>query len=127
MTVDQFNLPYVMEVRPHVEFKYDSAKGKLLSLNLHAEDGPRLNFNTPGDVVVPDRYADRDEGTGTQERLLRFGGWMNLENMMTVGCAGAIIAYLQRRRAAAYLPGDSNAHNFFRISRVENFTIKDSM
>ncbi|RAR08460.1 DNA mismatch repair protein MutS [Stemphylium lycopersici] len=44
-----------------------------------------------------------------------------------VGCAGALISYLQRRRAAAYLPGDRSAGLMFRISTLGMFSLRDTM
>ena len=44
-----------------------------------------------------------------------------------VGCAGALLSYLQRRRAAAYLPGDEAAHMMFRITALEMFSLRETM
>jgi DNA mismatch repair protein MSH5 len=44
-----------------------------------------------------------------------------------VGCAGALVSYLQRRRAAAYLPGDQAAQLMFRISALEMFSLRETM
>jgi DNA mismatch repair protein MSH5 len=44
-----------------------------------------------------------------------------------VGCAGALISYLQRRRAATYLPGDHAAHLMFRVSTLEMFSLRETM
>ena len=35
--------------------------------------------------------------------------------------------YLQRRRAAAYLPGDQNAHLMFRVTTLEMFSLRETM
>lgn len=44
-----------------------------------------------------------------------------------VGCVGALLSYLQRRRAAAYLPGDAAAYMLFRITTLEMFSLRDTM
>jgi DNA mismatch repair protein MSH5 len=44
-----------------------------------------------------------------------------------VSCAGAVISYLQRRRSAAYLPGDQVALLMFRISILEMFSLRETM
>lgn len=44
-----------------------------------------------------------------------------------VGCAGALLSYLQRRRAAAHLPGDDAAWMMFRITRLEMFSLRETM
>ena len=52
---------------------------------------------------------------------------VNLESSPTVGCAGAVLSYLQRRRTACYLPGDDEAQNFFRVSTITMFSLEDYM
>lgn len=38
-----------------------------------------------------------------------------------------MLSYLQRRRAAAYLPGDEAANMMFRIKSLEMFSLRDTM
>ncbi|EME48663.1 hypothetical protein DOTSEDRAFT_57974 [Dothistroma septosporum NZE10] len=127
---DQTRLPYLLECRPDAEFKYDVARNKLVNLRIGQEDGPGLTYVVPGDVVAEQDYHDlrQDAGfAGRHAQLLRLSGWVNMDSRLTVGCAGAVTSYLQRRRATAYLPGDREADALFRISTVEMFTLKDSM
>ncbi|KAF2842516.1 hypothetical protein M501DRAFT_949091 [Patellaria atrata CBS 101060] len=123
---DQFRLPYLLEVRPSPEFNYEAAKNKLANLNIGSAAGPHVTFVVPGDVTGEDGGGD-GKGTGQQGLLLRLSGWVDVESRLTVGCAGAVISYLQRRRATAYLPGDRAASAMFRISTIEMYTLKDSM
>ncbi|QDS74512.1 hypothetical protein FKW77_007276 [Venturia effusa] len=124
---DEFRLPYLLEVRPSGEFNYDSSKSKLANLRLDSDEGPRVTLTIPGDVIGADGYEIRDENSGRHEHLLRLAGWVDVESRVTVGCAGAVISYLQRRRATRYLPGDSLAHGFFRISALEMFSLNETM
>lgn len=114
-------------MRTSGEFNPDASKSKLINLRLRADDGPRTNFITPGDAYGGEIFENQPEGAGRQEQLLRIAGWIDLESSLSVGCAGAVITYLQRRRAAGYLPGDENGHAFFQILRLETFSLKDSM
>ncbi|KAF2866754.1 muts domain V-domain-containing protein [Massariosphaeria phaeospora] len=123
---DQFRLPFLLEIRPSSEYSYDAARSKLASLKFEEEDGPQVTFVVPGDVVAAEGLDD-DEGVNRQGQLLRLAGWVDMESRLTVGCAGALISYLQRRRAAAYLPGDQAAHLMFRISTLEMFSLRDTM
>lgn len=141
---DQFRLPFVLEVRPPSEFYYDAAKGKLVSLRLDEGDHSRVSFNVPGELTAIDN-GDEEGALGQQGQLLRLAGCIDLESRATVrlsyitnpdllvltypqvGCAGALIAYLQRRRAATYLPGDHTAHLMFRISKLEMFSLCETM
>lgn len=142
-TDDQFRLPYILEVRPSSEFNYESSKSKLANLRLDVDEGPKITFTIPGDVIGTDGYEIQDDISGRHEHLLRLAGWVDIESRVTVccpslwglrqfikkqvGCAGAVISYLQRRRATRYLPGDSSADGFFRISTLEMFSLNETM
>ncbi|KAL6704002.1 hypothetical protein ACN47E_008853 [Coniothyrium glycines] len=123
---DQFRLPFLLEVRPPSEFSYVTAKSKLVGLRLGQQDGVQINFHVPGEFATAHQFDD-DNTTSQQGQLLRLAGWIDLESRITVGCAGALISYLQRRRAAAYLPGDHNAQLMFRISTLKMFTLRETM
>ncbi|EME87606.1 uncharacterized protein MYCFIDRAFT_201191 [Pseudocercospora fijiensis CIRAD86] len=126
---DQSSLPYLLECRPNAEFGYDSARNKLVNLRIGQSGGPSVTFTVPGDVMTQhdDRQSSDNGFHGGQASLLRLSGWVNMESRFTVGCAGAVLAYLQRRRATTYLPGDRDAESMFRVARVEMFSLKDSM
>ncbi|KAF2471929.1 uncharacterized protein BDR25DRAFT_366675 [Lindgomyces ingoldianus] len=125
-SIDQFRLPFLLEVRPPSEFAYETAKSKLVHLRIGEGDGPQVTFVVPGDVVAADGF-DEDDVTRHQGQLLRLSGWVDMESRLTVGCAGALLSYLQRRRTAAYLPGDNAAYLMFRISTLEMFSLRDTM
>lgn len=126
---DQTRLPYMLECRPGAEFGYDSARNKLVNLRIGQQGGPRVTFVVPGDVITDqDDYNNPDAGfVGRQGQLLRLSGWINIESRTTVGCAGAVLSYLQRRRTTAYLPGDQASAAMFRVATVEMFSLSGSM
>ncbi|KAF1953404.1 hypothetical protein CC80DRAFT_518265 [Byssothecium circinans] len=124
---DQYRLPFLMEVRPPSEFSYDTATSKLAGLKLGGDHGYRRNFVVPGDMVVDEPAYAGEEAPGQQGRMLYLSGLIDMESPLTIGCSGALLSYLQRRRAAAYLPGDPDAHQVFRISKLEMFTLRDTM
>lgn len=127
---DQTRLPYLLECRPNAEFSYESARDKLVNLRIDQPDGPNITYVVPGDIVT---YEDEHSGggedsfAGRQGQLLRLSGWINMESRLTVGCAGAVLTYLQRRRATAFLPGDRAAAAMFRVSTIEMFSLSGSM
>ncbi|CAN9167596.1 unnamed protein product [Alternaria alternata] len=123
---DQFRLPFILEVRPPNEFSYEVGKNKLVSLRLGLEHGTRVSFRVPGEIVPMD-HLDEEGTIGQQGQLLRLAGWVDLESRSTVGCAGALVSYLQRRRAVAYLPGDHAAYLVFRIATLEMFSLRETM
>ncbi|KAI5240609.1 hypothetical protein E4T42_08313 [Aureobasidium subglaciale] len=94
------------------------------------EDGPKVTFTTPGDVVIgrDEGYiADGDAFETRQGQLLKLAGWIDVESRVTVGCSGAVLAYIHRKRAATFLPGDAAARAMHRISTIEMFTLAGSM
>lgn len=54
---------------------------------------------------------------------MRLAGLIDLESRLSIGCAGAILTYLHRRRAADYLPGDEAASSAFCVRSIEMFTL----
>jgi DNA mismatch repair protein MSH5 len=84
----------------------------------------------PGDVHAYDDYEEdnyANAGTGREAQLLKFSGWISVDSQVTVGCAGAILCYLQKRRTSRYLPGDPAAQGYFRVSTIEMFSMKGIM
>ena len=83
----------------------------------------------PGDdEFIHNWNGGQDAGlTSRRGKLLRISGWINMESRLSVGCAGAVLAYLSRRRAAEFLPGDANARDAFQISAIETFGLKENM
>lgn len=136
----------MLDLRPYPEFNYEAAKNKLLSLKIDSEHGPRIAFVVPGDVYATDAEHpdEEDDFAWRQAQFMQLSGWVSLESRLSVrpnemdsltsdklssqvGCAGAVLSHLQRRRASRYLPGDGAAHMFFRVSTIEMFTLKETM
>lgn len=126
---DQTRLPYLLECRPNAEFGYEAARNKLVNLRMGQPTGPKVTFVVPGDIVAHEDISTNLEGgfAGRQGQLLRLAGWINMESRITVGCAGAVLSYLQRRRVTTYLPGDKAAASMFRVGTVEMFSLSGSM
>lgn len=142
---DPYEIPYRVELRPKQDFYLEPAKQKLADLHL-------MLAGTQGfKLIIPDEFqatADGDdEGSGRHARALQLPSWISTESRVTVyvalfwhfwleclssnalqiGCAGAIMNYLQRRRASRFLPGDPAADTMFCISAIEMTTLKETM
>lgn len=128
-TVDDAGAPYIVEVRPSAEFGYEAGKMKLANIPLSKGQAPHVAFVTPGDSESYLEYAGSSEldHIGHQGKLLRLSGLIDLESRLTVGCAGAVLTYLQRRKAVGYLPGDVDANHAFRIASIETFSLSGVM
>ena len=50
-----------------------------------------------------------------------------MESRLTIGCAGALLTYIGRRKAVEYLPSDADASSLFRIATVEMFNLQGTM
>lgn len=125
-----YGMPALCSARPMSEFSYDSARSRLVNLKLGHEDGPRITFMTPGDLTAESNedYAAGDTAVESRQgQLLRLAGWIDVDSRVTVGCAGAVLAYIHRKRAATFLPGDVAAQTMHRISTIEMFTLAGSM
>ena len=121
----------MLEFRPSPEFDYEAGKSKLMNLHLFADGSSEVSFTTPGDN---DPYNDNDNGdgndagyTGRQGQLLRLSASIDMESRLTIGCAGALLTYVARRKAVERVPSDINANSSFHVSRLQMFTLKETM
>lgn len=121
-------MPYKIEMRPLADFKYEPSLHKLSNLSFLQRDAG-VRFLVPGeeeqlteDVIVEDIGMTDERG-----RALHISGAVNLESKVSVGCAGAIITYLQRKKASEYLHGDPAADAAYPIFRLETFSLKNTM
>lgn len=119
----------MLEFRPSPEFNYDAGKNKLINLRLLADDSLEISFITPGDTDSYDDYGDGTGAgyTGRQGKLLRLSASIDMESRLTIGCAGALLTYVARRKAVEHLPGDVNANKSFGISTIEMFSLEGMM
>ncbi|PGH21494.1 hypothetical protein AJ80_03162 [Polytolypa hystricis UAMH7299] len=124
----QFQLPYHLDIRPSQEFSFEGAKAKLTSLGRgSSSNGTR--FLVPGETFSGGQNQDgEDVGfTEQQGRLLNLGGSIDIENPVSIGCAGAIVTYLQRRKTTNPEPGDTAAEEAFRIRSIEMISLQGMM
>lgn len=125
---DEPALPYKLELRPSGDFKYEQALQKLSTIST-LEARPGVKFLVPGEDELYDErnYADEMGLTAERGRTLHISGSINLDSKVSVGCAGAVITYLQRKRQSEYLQGDPAADQAYQILRMEMFSLKGTM
>ncbi|RKF63192.1 MutS protein-like protein 5 [Erysiphe neolycopersici] len=119
---------YVLEYRPALDFSFEHAKNKLVNLILDKERESDIVFTTPEDLLgnpVGDQI--NKQSMGRQGRLMRLAGMVDLESKVTVGCAGAVLNYISRRRKSEYLPNDQDALFFFQVHSIEMITLSDTL
>lgn len=119
---DEFATPYHISIRPTVEFSYASARDKLAAINIGEDSGPVLTLQTPGDI--------HDISGGQQRRgnLLRLAGWINVDSRITVGCAGAVLTYLQRKASIESVHvGSGYGDEIIAMAGIEMWSMSDVM
>ncbi|OOG00980.1 hypothetical protein ASPCADRAFT_511811 [Aspergillus carbonarius ITEM 5010] len=121
-------LPYQLDVRPSQEFNYSNAKNKLVALEISSRHEQRIKFLVPHNGLADGEqlYAENLDLTLQEGKLLHMSSSIEMENTVTIGCAGVILAYLQRRRASISTTND-RASGAFRVSSVEMFSLKGTM
>ena len=86
-------------------------------------------FLIPGDEEMQD-YLRNGEDFGFTERRghsLRLSTLVDLECRTTVGCAGALLTYLGRRRAVIYVVDARQESPTFSVSEMEMFSLENTM
>ncbi|KAI1499675.1 muts domain V-domain-containing protein [Biscogniauxia marginata] len=119
---------YVLRNLNSSDFRYETARDRLLGLDLGMAGRPSMLYASVVDQVMVEAADDYDNPEGSRHgRLMRLGASINLESRVTLGCAGAVLNDIQRRRTAQYLPNDPDALVAFQIRSVEMFALFDSM
>ncbi|KAI1197518.1 muts domain V-domain-containing protein [Nemania serpens] len=116
---------YILRNLNSVDFRYEAGKNKLLDLCL-GMDGPQtMLYTTVVDDAVPEADGHHSRGS-RQGHLMRLATFIDLDSQLTIGCAGAVLTDIQRRRTTHYLPNDPDALAF-EIRSVEMFSLFNSM
>jgi len=118
-----------MDYRPNSEFNYEGAKDKLVNLQSILVGGGGVRFLIPGDSLTYDDGQGHDEfgSTGHQGKLLRISGRINFDSRVSLGCVGAVLTSLQRKRSAEFLQDDPDGQQAYRITSMEMFSMRGTM
>ncbi|CAJ2513306.1 Uu.00g014250.m01.CDS01 [Anthostomella pinea] len=117
---------YILRNLNSADFRYDTGKDKLLGLDLEMAGRQSMLYTTVVDEGIVEDDHGGQEGS-RQGRLMRLGTSVNLDSQLTVGCAGAVLNDLHRRKTAQYLPNDPDALVAYKIRSVEMFSLFDFM
>ncbi|KAI0845599.1 muts domain V-domain-containing protein [Daldinia vernicosa] len=124
---DDLQSAYILRNLNSADFRYDVGKGKLLALNLETPGRQSVLFTSVVDDIMDEADDIGGHESSRQSRLMRLATSINLDSRLTIGCAGAVLGDLQRRRTVNYLPNDPDALVAFSIRSVEMFALFDSM
>ena len=121
-------LPYSLELRPSSEFSAEGGMKRLISISHSFDNETQMAFITPANENGLYSHHDSEEGCINRwGKTLRLATKIDIESYVSIGCAGAVLTYLQRRRAVDYLPGDVAACSLFRVATIATFVINDIM
>lgn len=118
---DEFATAYRISVRPTTEFAYGPARDKLVAINIGEDSGPVLTLQTPGDI------HDLSGGQRRRGNLLRLAGWINVDSRVTVGCAGAVLTYLQRKASIGSVHAGPGGSEGVAVAGIEMWSMSDVM
>ncbi|KAJ2987793.1 hypothetical protein NUW58_g4315 [Xylaria curta] len=116
---------YILRNLNSTDFRYERGTSMLLTLHLEMDGPQSMLYTTVVDDAIPE--ADKHSRGSRQGQLMRLAMFVNLDSRLTIGCAGAVLSDIQRRRTAQYLPNDPDALVAFRVRSVEMFSLFDSM
>ena len=121
-------LLYKHELRPSTDFKHELGLQKLSAIST-LEATPGVRFLVPAEEEQYNQQNHTDEMGFNDERgrALHISSSINLDSRVSIGCAGAVITYLQRKRQSEYLHGDPAAEQAYQILRLEMSSLKDTM
>ena len=116
-------------MRPSTEYSYERAKKKLVDLHVGEDEGSRTGFMVPGD---DDTYNHQScvmwpGFSSHQGSVLRLSTRVDFDSHLSIGCAGAVLTYLERRRAVRYLPDQEDSRPEFFVSAIETLSLDGIM
>ncbi|OJJ63521.1 hypothetical protein ASPSYDRAFT_190986 [Aspergillus sydowii CBS 593.65] len=120
-------LPYQVDVRPSQEFNPSNARNKLVALEISSRHEERFKFLVPHNGLVDTDQMDSEnmDFTLAEGRHLHMASFLDLENKVTLGCAGTILTYLQRRRSSC-LVSDTDSE-LYQVTSFEMSTLSGTM
>jgi DNA mismatch repair protein MSH5 len=106
-------------IRPATEFTYFSAKSKLCSLQIGESRGPTLTLQIPTD---PHQVSGNEH---SRSDFIKLSAWINTDSKVSVGCAGAVLSYLQKKKTVETMGAGQDAT--LHICNIEMFSLADVM
>ncbi|KAJ5682222.1 DNA mismatch repair protein MutS core [Penicillium macrosclerotiorum] len=121
-------LPYQVDIRPTTDFSFVGAQNRLVGLEISSSHEDRIRFFVPqSGLTGPEEMNPQEMGfTLNEGRLLYMSSSIDMENPVTIGCAGAILTHLQRRRGTGTIIGVLD-DSPFKVRHLEMFSLEDMM
>lgn len=74
-----------------------------------------------------DLFGNEMGYSGRKGKLLHLSSMVDLESRLSVGCAGAVLTCLQRRKAVTHLISADDTQSMFEISAILMFNLDETM
>ncbi|KAI1365065.1 putative MSH5 protein [Xylaria arbuscula] len=114
---------YILRNINSTDFRYETGKNKLADLHISMNGSQSMTYAT-----IVDNNVLEDQGRGSRQgQLMRLATIINLDSQISIGCAGAVLSDIQRRRTIQYLPNDPDALAAFGVRSVQMFSLFNSM
>ena len=83
----------------------------------------------PGNSVTYEKDTDGERMglTARQGSLLKLSAAVNMESRLSVGCAGAVLTYIEQRKSVSCLPSDMERQSSFKVSAIQMFSLDGMM
>ncbi|KAK5651755.1 hypothetical protein OQA88_11717 [Cercophora sp. LCS_1] len=112
---------YVLRHLVSMDFDYDIAKDMLAALDWGPPALERLKVFPPEDGSI------NDIGSSKHGKLMKVASCINIDSHVAIGCAGAVLGDLDRRRAAEDSLDDEEEVMPFRVRSVKMMTPADAL
>lgn len=111
---------YILRNIVSAHFDYEAGKEALAKVDLEP-------FHPdPVDVLLPEEEHAQCIGSALHNRLMRLAETINLDSFLSIGCAGAVLHDLERRRAAVD-PSSEEGGVAFRVTSIKMNTSANTM
>ena len=101
----------------------------MAELEIFQQEADLAQFLVPGDGLTQQAEEVIAENAGfsfEKGKLLRLGGIVDIENTVSLGCTGAVLTYVQRRRTTDYNSLE-NSGTACVVRSVETFFLRGTM
>ncbi|KAK3695186.1 muts domain V-domain-containing protein [Podospora appendiculata] len=116
---------YILRHLAAAEFDYDAAKESLVRVDL---GGPSVPASDHVEVITTDEDGVDCIGSSDHSRLVHLAGSVNINSHIAIGCAGAVLHDIARRRATEQQATDATEVAIsFQVKSIKMITPTDTM
>ncbi|KAB5579927.1 muts domain V-domain-containing protein [Coniochaeta sp. 2T2.1] len=116
---------YILRTVGASDFNPNNGQQKLAGLDASIFGGQSTILTAVAEEMGDDGMGEM--GMTKQSKLMRLATVINLDSRLSIGCAGAVLSELHRRRVVEFLPDDPAVDLAFCIKRITMFSLGDSM